>query len=87
MEAFNEKPDGDGAWVNGGFFVCEPSVLDEIADDSTVWEQGPLRSLASKGQLAAYRHGGFWQPMDTLNDKHKLEALWAGGSAPWKIWP
>ena len=84
--SFHEKPDGDGAWVNGGFFVCEPSVIDHIADDTTVWEQAPLGTLAANGQLSAFRHSGFWQPMDSLNDKRKLEDLWTSGSAPWKKW-
>ena len=86
ITAFQEKPDGDGAWVNGGFFVLEPSVIDLIEDDSTVWEQGPLRELAAAGRLSAYRHDGFWQPMDTLADTQKLEQLWASGNAPWKVW-
>jgi glucose-1-phosphate cytidylyltransferase len=83
---FSEKPAGDGAWVNGGYFVCEPSVIDEISDDTTVWEQEPLRNLAHQGQLGAYRHSGYWQPMDTLNDKQGLEKLWAAGTAPWRVW-
>ncbi len=83
---FEEKPAGDGSFVNGGFFVCEPSVLDTIENDSTVWEQGPLRSLADRGQLGAFRHTGFWQPMDSLNDKHRLEQMWAADKAPWKSW-
>lgn len=83
---FNEKPKGDGAMINGGFFVLSPKVLDRIANDSTTWEQEPLTSLAKDGQLMAFRHQGFWQPMDTLRDKQKLEGLWQSGSAPWKIW-
>jgi glucose-1-phosphate cytidylyltransferase len=86
VEHFHEKPVGDGAWVNGGFFVVEPEAIDEIADDTTVWEREPLRQLAHRGQLSAYRHDGFWQPMDTLQDRSVLEALWASGSAPWKTW-
>ena len=86
VEKFQEKPEGDGSWINGGFFVLEPSVIDLIADDSTVWERTPLESLASTKQLSAYRHGGFWQPMDTLRDKTHLEELWASGKAPWKLW-
>ncbi len=86
ITSFQEKPEGDGAWVNGGFFVLEPSVIDLIEEDSTVWEQGPLRELAASGRLSAYRHDGFWQPMDTLADKQKLEQLWASGNAPWKVW-
>jgi glucose-1-phosphate cytidylyltransferase len=84
---FREKPRGDGAWVNGGFFVLEYKALDYIEGDATVWESGPLERLAAEGQLAAYRHEGFWQPMDTLRDRKTLEDLWATGKAPWKIWP
>jgi glucose-1-phosphate cytidylyltransferase len=84
--SFQEKPHGDGAWVNGGFFVVEPATLDYIAGDETVWENEPMRTLASEGQLTAYRHSGFWQPMDTLRDKQYLENLWSSGSAPWKVW-
>ena len=87
VEKFQEKPEGDGSWINGGFFVLEPSVIDLIADDTTVWERTPLESLASTKQLSAYKHGGFWQPMDTLRDKTHLEELWASGKAPWKLWP
>ena len=83
---FQEKPAGDGAWINGGFFVLEPSVLDLIANDETVWEQEPLRGLAASGQLYAYKHKGFWQAMDTLREKNLLEALWQSGKAPWKSW-
>jgi glucose-1-phosphate cytidylyltransferase len=83
---FREKPRGDDAWINGGFFVCDPKVIDYIKDDSTVWERDPLRKLARDGQLVAYRHTGFWQPMDTLHDKNLLEDLWASGRAPWKVW-
>jgi glucose-1-phosphate cytidylyltransferase len=83
---FREKPKGDGAWVNGGFFVLEPGVMDYIAGDETVWEREPLIQLAKKGQLSAYKHEGIWQPMDTLRDKHLLEDLWNSGKAPWKIW-
>lgn len=83
---FREKPMGDGAWVNGGFFVLEPRVIDYIEGDDTVWEQEPMSHLAQKGGLMAYRHNGFWHPMDTLRDKNHLEELWATGSAPWKIW-
>jgi len=86
ISAFKEKPKGDGAWVNGGFFVVEPSVIDYIKDDSTVWEREPMEKLAYDGELAAYRHQGFWHPMDTLRDKNVLEKLWEGGQAPWKIW-
>lgn len=86
VQRFIEKPPGDNAWINGGFFVLEPSVIDRIADDATPFEAAPLASLASDGQLQAYRHKGFWQPMDTLREKNYLEELWASGSAPWKIW-
>lgn len=86
IESFREKPKGDGAWVNGGFFVLEPQVFDFIEGDHTVWEQEPLRELAGRDQLSAYRHEGFWQPMDTLRDKHVLEDLWQSGKAPWKRW-
>jgi glucose-1-phosphate cytidylyltransferase len=84
--AFQEKPKGDGAWINGGFFVCEPSVFDEIEDDKTIWERKPLENLASLGELVAYRHYGFWRPMDTLRDKIELEEMWNSETAKWKIW-
>ena len=84
--SFKEKPKGDGAMINGGFFVLTPRVLDYLDGDSTVWEQQPLQRLASEGQLMAYEHQGFWQPMDTLRDKNHLEELWATGQAPWKVW-
>lgn len=83
---FKEKPKGDGAMINGGFFVLTPKVLDYLKDDSSVWEQAPLMSLAEDGDLMAYQHQGFWQPMDTLRDKHLLEELWESGKAPWKNW-
>ncbi|MBU6230258.1 MAG: glucose-1-phosphate cytidylyltransferase [Cyanobacteria bacterium REEB459] len=86
ISSFQEKPEGDGAWVNGGFFVLEPPVIDFIEGDATVWEQEPLRKLANIDQLSAYKHPGFWQPMDTLRDKHRLEELWANDQAPWKVW-
>src|SRR5690606_33920797 len=82
VTSFREKPRGDGAWVNGGFFVLEPSAVEYIADDMTVWEQKPLQSLAEDGELAAFRHDGFWLPMDTLRDKHVLQSLWDSGKAP-----
>jgi glucose-1-phosphate cytidylyltransferase len=85
ITSFTEKPAGDGAFINGGFFVADPSVLDYIDGPDTVWEQGPLEQLAHGGELVAYRHDGFWQPMDTLRDKNHLESLWAQG-APWKCW-
>ena len=83
---FIEKPQGDGAWINGGFFVLEPKVFDYIDSDQEPWEQSPMQRLAEEGQLAAFRHTGFWQPMDTLRDKMVLEKLWASGEAPWKVW-
>lgn len=83
---FKEKPKGDGAMVNGGFFVLSPRALEYLVDDSTVWEQEPLMNLAADDQLMAYEHHGFWQPMDTLRDKHLLEELWRNGKAPWKTW-
>ena len=86
VKNFHEKPQGDGAWINGGFFVLEPAVLNYIDSDLESWEQAPLQHLAEEGQLAAYRHSGFWQPMDTLRDKHVLEDLWSAGRAPWKVW-
>lgn len=84
--SFMEKPKGDGGMINGGFFVLSPRVLDYLTDDATVWEQEPLMKLAADGELMAYEHEGFWQPMDTLRDKHKLEELWNSGNAPWKMW-
>lgn len=86
ITSFREKPQGDGAWINGGFFVLEPGVLDYISGDSTTWEQEPLKNLARDGMLSAYKHPGFWQSMDTLRDKMYLEELWNSGRAPWKIW-
>jgi glucose-1-phosphate cytidylyltransferase len=84
---FKEKPEGDGQWINGGFFVCEPGVFDYLpAGDDLIFEQQPLRSLANDGQLHAYKHSGFWKPMDALRDKQQLEALWVSGQAPWKVW-
>ena len=83
---FKEKPKGDGGMINGGFFVLKPDVLKYVRDDSTVWEQEPLARLAENGELMAYQHEGFWQPMDTLRDKVLLEELWTGGRAPWKQW-
>jgi glucose-1-phosphate cytidylyltransferase len=86
IKSFREKPKGDGAWINGGFFVCEPEVFEFIKNDLTVWEQEPMEKLAEKGQLSAYRHLGFWQPMDSLRDKMLLEKIWSSGKAPWKTW-
>jgi len=85
IEAFREKPKAEGVWVNGGFFVLEPEVINYIQGDSTVWEREPLEQLAGDGQLHAYRHSGFWHPMDTLRDKMVLEQLWKSGQAPWQI--
>ena len=83
---FEEKPVGDGSWINGGYFVLEPGIFDYIDGDDTIWERTPLERLAKDGQLSAYPHRGFWQPMDTLRDKIKLEELWHSGHAPWKAW-
>ena len=83
---FQEKPEGDGAWINGGYFVVEPEALDFIEGDETSWEQQPLANIANAGKLSAYKHRDFWQPMDTLRDKNYLESLWLSGQAPWKIW-
>jgi glucose-1-phosphate cytidylyltransferase len=86
VKEFEEKPKGDGAWVNGGFFVLEPQIFDYIEGDETIWEKEPLENLAKDGQLMAYKHTGFWKPMDTLRDKRELELLWQSGNPPWKIW-
>jgi glucose-1-phosphate cytidylyltransferase len=86
VRGFREKPLGDGAWINGGFFVLEPEVLDLIDHDQTVWELGPMASLAARGQIGAFQHEGFWQPMDTLREKKLLQSLWESGRAPWKTW-
>ncbi len=86
VRSFREKPAGDGAWINGGFFVVEPQALDYIAGDSTVWEREPLEKLAADDALVAYKHRGFWHPMDTLRDRMYLEELWNSGQAPWKVW-
>ena len=86
VAGFTEKPRGDGGWINGGYFVLSPLVLDLIDADSTSWEAGPLNQLAAQNQLMAYEHGGFWQPMDTLREKTLLEELWQSGCAPWKTW-
>ncbi len=84
--SFQEKPKGDGNWINGGFFVLNPSVLDLIQGDKCIWEQTPLKTLAKQGELSAFHHYGFWQPMDTLRDKNNLEELWASDNPPWKTW-
>lgn len=86
VTGFREKPRGDGGLINGGFFVLSRQVLDYIADDKTIWERAPLEKLAAEGQLQAFRHDGFWQPMDTVRERTVLESLWAGGKAPWKVW-
>jgi glucose-1-phosphate cytidylyltransferase len=87
IKSFQEKPKGDGAWINAGFFVLEPAIFDYIKEgDATIWERAPLEGLARDGQLGAYRHEKFWRPMDTLRDKLELERIWAEGTAPWKLW-
>ena len=87
ITAFMEKPKGEESWINGGFFVCEPQVFDYITEgDATTFERAPLENLAKDGQLNAYKHSGFWQPMDMLRDKIALTQLWENGNAPWKIW-
>ena len=86
VNLFLEKPEGDGGWINGGFFVLKPEVINLVSGDTTLWEKVPLETLAKQGQLQAFFHSGFWQPMDTLRDKNHLEELWASGSAPWKSW-
>lgn len=86
VTSFLEKPKGDGSWINGGFFVCEPQVFDYISDDATVWEKEPLEKIAADGQLMAFKHEGFWKPMDTLRDKMELEEDWNKGVASWKTW-
>lgn len=86
ITSFHEKPPGDGGWVSGGFFVLEPAAIDYVDDDATVWENGPMPALAREGELASFRHQGFWHPMDTLRDKQLLEGLWESGQAPWKVW-
>ena len=86
ISRFMEKPRGDGGWANGGFFVCEPAVFDYVAGDATIWEREPLQTLAHEGKLAAYKHDGYWQNMDTLRDKVVLDRLWEAGEPPWKVW-
>ncbi|MBT9311980.1 glucose-1-phosphate cytidylyltransferase [Leptothoe kymatousa] len=86
IKQFQEKPEGDGAWINGGFFVLNPQVIDYIDDDSVSWEKEPLQKLAHMEELSAYKHNGFWQPMDTLRDKRHLEKMWQANEAPWKVW-
>ncbi|HEV2215018.1 MAG TPA: glucose-1-phosphate cytidylyltransferase [Terracidiphilus sp.] len=86
VRSFQEKPEGDGGWINGGFFVLSPKVLEAIPEEASMFERGPLQSLTANGQVEAFQHAGFWQPMDTVRDKQRLEELWAGGRAPWKTW-
>jgi glucose-1-phosphate cytidylyltransferase len=86
ISSFREKPEGDGGWVNGGFFVLEPEAIDYIGGDETIWEREPMERLADEGKLAAYRHSGYWQNMDSLRDKMVLEEQWASGQPPWKVW-
>lgn len=86
VQGFQEKPKGDGAWINAGFFVMEPRIFDYIDDDNTILEREPMENLAKNGELVAYKHYGFWQPMDSLRDKNQLEELWKTGKAPWKLW-
>jgi glucose-1-phosphate cytidylyltransferase len=86
ITSFQEKPEGDGGWINGGFFVLEPSVIDLIDDDATIWERKPLDLLSKQSELSVYKHTGYWQPMDTLREKQQLEEHWASGKAPWKVW-
>jgi glucose-1-phosphate cytidylyltransferase len=86
VQSFKEKPAGDGGWINGGFFVCQPEVLNFISNDDTIWEKEPLEHLADEGQLTAFKHHGFWKPMDSLRDHKQLNDLWDKGKALWKIW-
>jgi glucose-1-phosphate cytidylyltransferase len=86
VKGFQEKPKGDGGWINAGFFVLEPDVFDYINDDATIFEKEPMEKLALDRKLVAYKHYGFWQPMDSLRDKNQLEEIWKSGTAPWKVW-
>lgn len=86
ITSFEEKPHGEGGWINGGFFVLSPKVIDYVENDATIWERAPMERLAAAGQLSAYLHRGFWQPMDTLRDKQHLDDLWQSDKAPWKVW-
>jgi glucose-1-phosphate cytidylyltransferase len=86
VTAFEEKPEGEGGWINGGFFVLSPKALDYIDGDEIMWEHAPMKRLVKEGNLSAFKFSGFWQPMDTLRDKNHLEKLWASGKAPWKVW-
>ncbi|MBP9682020.1 MAG: glucose-1-phosphate cytidylyltransferase [Bacteriovorax sp.] len=86
VSSFLEKPKGDGAWINGGFFVCEPSIMNYISGDQVIFEKGPLETLANEGEIYSYKHEGFWKCMDTLRDKNQLNEMWNSGAAPWKVW-
>jgi glucose-1-phosphate cytidylyltransferase len=86
VSQFQEKPNGDGSWINGGYFVLSPKVVKDISGDQTIWEDQPLKNIAANGQLVAYKHEGFWQPMDTLREKNLLNALWDNNKASWKVW-
>lgn len=86
VEGFLEKPKGESGWINGGFFVCEPSIIDYISDDTTIFEREPMQKIAKNGQMKAFKHEGFWQCMDTIRDKTKLQEMWENGDAPWKLW-
>ena len=86
VKTFEEKPEEDGGWINGGFFVLSPKVIDYIKGDEVMWEHAPMKNLVENGQLSAFTHRGFWHPMDTLRDKNRLETIWASGKAPWKVW-
>lgn len=86
VNSFMEKPKGDGSWINGGFFVCQPQVFNYIKGDNTIWEKEPMEAIAEEGQMSAFKHYGFWKPMDTLRDKQELEAEWNSGKAQWKLW-
>jgi glucose-1-phosphate cytidylyltransferase len=86
VDSFVEKPQGDGSWINGGFFVCEPEIIDFIDNDSVVFEKFPMEEIAKSGKMGTHKHCGFWKPMDTLRDKIELEGLWNSGIAPWKTW-
>ena len=86
VHSFLEKPKGDGAWINGGFFVCEPSIFKYLKDDHTVWEKEPMEQIALDSQMQAFKHNSFWRPMDTLKDKHDLNEMWRTNEAKWKIW-
>ena len=86
VKSFIEKPKGDGAWVNGGFFVCEPAIFNYIDGDTTIWEKEPMETIANQGHMFTFKHAGFWRPMDTLKDKHDLNDMWNSNNAPWKLW-